>query len=750
MKLLEVLAWFSPVSAGSVAVQESLPSDYADPDIDLTAVQGGSQFFRRLTQSKSDLAPITHERMQEIALTLYDRNPLAKRCLELVKDFVVGEGIVPSSKDENVQAVIDRFWNDGQNAMAARCHTFALELGLWGEQAFAAFVNERSGHVRLVSIDPRTIKAVVPDPENPDLPLAIALASDQGAEARYLKIIREDDDGMLVGAQPDEQIRVGDVAIPYYSPPNLMPGTRLVGAFCWAVNKTQGATRGRSDLLPVADFLDLYDRLIFDEAERMSFLRAFVYDVTITGADEAALTKRAATSAPPKPGSVYYHNESEELKAITPDLKAQDGATTADLILSLIATGVGLPKTWLNGIMDVNRASASSMDEPSLKRLRARQQVVIAAVERMVRFALDQAILAGALPKAGEEGHQFSVDAPEMSQRDAERASRALFSTIQALGMADAAGWIDSETARQSVVLMLGQIGVNVDLGELKERLEAERAAQDDDDGYTIPEYFGVGSQAGQDNLTKQIGQGGDGGDGEPAGRAPMVADPKTGADILAKVSDALVTLGNAGVIDGQFAQEVVARLFSMFGVNVDVEAMRARLEEEEAADAEEEMAPGGGEADPLADLELEDELVVEALREAFDEAKVKRGPGGKFSEKPDVTDEYSPASKELRAQIAKILGEKAKKPKGAGKGKKPKAAGGKGKGQKAKPLAKAALTQALRQLKQGASVPVTLANGSVITGTVDRAGGGVAIVQTAKGAVILHNGLKNVAKIEG
>jgi hypothetical protein len=167
---------------------------------------------------------------------------------------------------------------------------------------------------------------------------------------------------------------------------------------------------------------------------------------------------------------------------------------------------------------------------------------------------------------------------------------------------------------------------------------------------------------------------------------------------------------------------------------------------------AAEEMA-GGGETDPLADLELEDQLTVEALREAFDEAKVKRGPGGKFAEKPDVTDEYSPASKELRAQIEKILGEKTKKPKGAGKGKAkaaPKPKGGKGKAQKVKAMAKAALTQSLRQLKQGASVTVTLANGSVITGTVDRAAGGVAIVQTAKGAVILHNGLKNVAKIEG
>lgn len=785
------LAAFAPVAG---PVRESFGGldglDYNDPDIDLSISQGGSAGYRRLTQAPSDLAPITHDRMQLIALALYDKNPLAKRCLELIKDFVVGEGIAPTAKDEKVQAMIDRFWADGQNDLAARIHTFALELGLWGEQAFAAFVNERSGHVRLISIDPRQIKSAIPDPTNPDLPLAISLLGEQGPETRYLKVIRENDAGLLVGAEAGETLTIGDASLPYWSPPAPDGQTRLVGAFFWAVNKVQGATRGRSDLLPVADFLDLYDRLVFDEAERMSFLRAFVWDVTVKGATAADLISKAANTPPPKPGSVQYHNESEEWKASNPSLGAQDGATTADLILSLIATGVGLPKTWLNGIMDVNRASATSMDEPSLKRLRARQQIVMGAVRRMVRFALDQADLAGALAPSDEGRHPFTVDAPEMSSRDLEKASRALFAAIQALGMADAANWLDGETARQVVVLMLGQLGINVDLAELKERLDAERQARDDADDYEIPPFFGVGNAPGNDEITTAIsrGSGSDTG-GDPAegsDRALASPDVQAWATVLDKVSGVLVELGNAGVIDGEFAQAVVAKLFAQVGIAVDVEAMQARLdaEEQEAAD-EEDAAQGDPNVDPLADMELPDELVAEAFRavmddasfpmrilayesgddwpllEAFDEAKVKRGPGGKFAEKPDVTSEYSPVTTALKAQIDKILG-------GGGKGKKPRAApkgrtakgraapkgrakaGGKGRAAKAKSLTRGELGQQIRGLKQGSSITITLANGSKVTGTVDKSAGGVAIVKTANGDVILHGGLKNVAKIEG
>ena len=94
----------------------------------------------------------------------------------------------------------------------------------------------------------------------------------------------------------------------------------------------------------MADFVDLYDRLMFDESERMSFIRTFVWDVKVTGADAQELALRAASEPPPKPGSVKFHNESEEWSAVSPDLKSADTQITADMLLALVATGVGLPK----------------------------------------------------------------------------------------------------------------------------------------------------------------------------------------------------------------------------------------------------------------------------------------------------------------------------------------------------------------------------------------------------------------------
>lgn len=512
---MSLVDWFSNLLTGAeavVPVQESLPAfDYADVDLNLPGNQNAAN-WRRLTQSSTDLSPLTHERMQEMALYLSDRNPLAKGIVDLVTAFVVGEGFTVTSKDEDVQASIDRFWDDGQNDMPSRIEDLTRELAIYGEQVVLAFVNAASGRVALVSADPRTVTKVVPHPLASDRPYAVCFGSATVAsEDRWVKIIAEDDDprsvmfGRLVGQKPGETFRQGEETLRFYQPPSAEAGTILAGCFFVAVNKPRSAMRGRSDLLPVADFVDLYDRLIFDEAERMSFLRAFVWDVKVTGADEGQLKARAITEPPPKPGSVKLHNESEEWTAVSPDLNSDDSQNTADLILSLVATGTGLPKVWLNGLMDANRATAQETSTPSLKRLTARQRIVRRVIEHMVRFALDCAEEAGALKAAGDARHQFTVTAPEMSTRDLERASRSLQATVQALGMADAADWVDDETAQEVVALLLGQIGLDVDVKEMRERIEAQKEEDDLNDQYTLPEYLGLGKAAGPETLAQAM-----------------------------------------------------------------------------------------------------------------------------------------------------------------------------------------------------------------------------------------------------
>ena len=69
------------------------PADGHDPDRNDNIRDG----FRRLskTQNERDLMPLEQQRQNEIALFLYDSNPLAKRIIDLVNSFVTGVGPSP-------------------------------------------------------------------------------------------------------------------------------------------------------------------------------------------------------------------------------------------------------------------------------------------------------------------------------------------------------------------------------------------------------------------------------------------------------------------------------------------------------------------------------------------------------------------------------------------------------------------------------------------------------------------------------
>lgn len=780
MNLLEVIGSLSP---GSATLQESwFDPGFYDPDMDLSPSAGGAAYFRRLTQSPADLSPLVQQRMQELALYLYDKNPLAKRGLELVRDFVVGEGFTVSSKDKPTQKVIDAVWGDGRNNMDQRISTFALELGLYGEQCFAAFVHTTSGHVRYVSIDPRSIGGIKTRPGHPDEAMAVKVVGPTGSEDQWIKVISLDDEGRWNGAEPGETFQVSETqSMAYYSPPGLEgTDTYLAGCLYFAINKTSGATRGRSDLLSIMDFVDLYDKLVFDEAERMSFLRAFIYDVTIKNADGPELQKRAMNEPPPKPGTVKWHNENEEWKALSPELNAQDGATTADLVLSLIATGLGVPKTWLNGSMDVNLATATAMDGPGLKRVKTRQAFIVSCIRTMVEFALDSAVRHGplALPKDGK--HELNIHVPDMTAKDIQKGAQTMQAGIQAMGMGKAAGWVDDDTAVQAICLMLGSMGVNVEAEDLLEQIKKNREEGQDKMG-DIPSYLGMGSSFGSDQLTKAIdgsppeagARGAEGGSPVSGAIAGPGLDPKSVTMMISQMATALNTLGTAKIIDVEVAQDVTAKFFEPLGIKIDLDAMRTRLEEEEQADAEAAAgadvaqaqaavdAQGDGEADPNAD----------PLAEAFDESKVHR-EGGKFAAK----DGGSLADKMKAAGIADVGeylqhvkdkekeakkgggaakgkgGGGAAKPKGGGKGgAEKKGGGGKGGGAaKAAPAMKGQqLKAALNDVKIGASISVTTADGQVVNGKVERKAGGMTMITREDGGTsVIHDKMTNISQL--
>lgn len=485
---------FSGSSVGVGAtnrLREQMPFLY-DPDFAHTAEQIGPAYSRRLTSSPRDLNPILQDRMIEVAVYLYDSNPLAKRMIRLMASFVVGEGIhVRAAGDEGdkkrdaIQEVIDRFWDDWVNNMDVALPQKVRNLGIFGEQVWPVFVNPVDGHVRLGWIDPVRIKALIKDPGNDQIVKAVELKTPAAAKDRiFYKVITEDENpnsdtyGKLITHDPEDVLLIDEDAFRYEG-----------DCFYDAVNTVHAGGRGRSDLLAEADWVDQVDKALFNESDRSALTKNYVWDVTVEG-DQPAVNKYAEENPAPEPGSVRYHNKGVEWNAVAPNLQMHDAATLNDLLTSYVATGIGFSKTWLNGTIDVNRATASEMGEPAYKELTERQKLWVFMLKRLILFVLDQADIAGVQglerPKKAEGTIRPSpwpveVQAPEIRARDVAALGGTLSAVVTAVVAAMDGDVIDLDVAQDVTVMMLGLLGVEVNLAEMRKRIEKEKAKREEE-----------------------------------------------------------------------------------------------------------------------------------------------------------------------------------------------------------------------------------------------------------------------------
>ncbi len=431
--------------------------------------------WRRLSgDTRRDLSPMTHQRMREMAQYLWESNLLANRLIELPIAYLLAEGVALHCDDPDNQALLTRFWRDPINQMSVKLPKKVRELGIYGEQCYPAFVNEHTGHVRLGYLDPGLVETVVMDPDNPEQPIGIVTVKDKKGVARRYRVIVNGADAELFTERTRairEMFSDGE-------------------AFWFTINDLSNGRRGRSDLLAQADYLDGYDQYLFGELDRAQFMRAFIWDVTLTGATAEEVAAKAKTITAPRPGSARVHNEAEVWKAETPDLKAQDSAEGARLFRNHVLGGATMPEHWYGGGGDVNRATGESMAEPTLKVLSMRQQVVKHMLETIGVYVLRQALLARGKGEPDLEDEVYQVEAifPEMTSRDTTKYAAALQQAVVAVGLALDKGLITQATAVRIINAIAGRLGVEIDAeGEL-EAAAAEKADAAAADVYATPD----------------------------------------------------------------------------------------------------------------------------------------------------------------------------------------------------------------------------------------------------------------------
>lgn len=431
----------------------------------LTAADSEDAKFRRITSPNTirDLNPLMHERMQAVCFYLKATTPFGKRIVEVITSYVVGEGFKPSATDAEAQAVIQKFWLDPVNNMEQNLRDWCDELTTFGELCIPVAVNTVNGAVRLGYVDPLLIESVeygsiqtASGQQQITMPVAVHLKRKQTETVgQRLEIVQIDED------------------------PNSETFGQLKGdCFYFCINKAKGASRGLSELFALADWIDVFDQMMFDFADRVRFLNAFVWHYTINGADEAQVKKwqKTVTENPPRQGSVQVTNENVKIDAETPKFQGADMSEATRAIKLYGLGGAGLPAWFFADPVDSNRSTADEMTGPTGKKLTDRQNNLKYAVAQILRFVLQQAIYHGVLP----EGHDtsFTMVIPDLMIKDLQKAAQTLAAVVNAVSIMDLNGYIQSKTAARASHAVLSQIGVDVDADEF-EKAQAEKTTRE-------------------------------------------------------------------------------------------------------------------------------------------------------------------------------------------------------------------------------------------------------------------------------
>jgi hypothetical protein len=332
----------------------------------------------------------TTEKARVFSVAAYRSNPMARAIIDTYTSFVVGDsGVKVQCTHPDVTAVVEQWWTDPRNRLAALQPLLCRDWLLQGEAIYEYLVGPTTGVVRFSPIDPVKVLRVELDRGNPLWHRALVLRNEGGE----LPIAAIDD---------LTELRTGRVG--------FFPS--------WRALLTD--TRGVPFLAPVLDDLDAYGQVLSNLVDRTALSRYLVWDVTVTGGQTEVDEFVAARGGlhVPRSGSVEVHNDAVKWEPQTVSTGSFEDTNTALSVLTNVAGGAGLAKTWLAESEGANRATSLSMAEPVRRRVGGVQQEYLSIQTEFARYVVDQAVRVGRLPAmietAAADGRTVMVPASQL------------------------------------------------------------------------------------------------------------------------------------------------------------------------------------------------------------------------------------------------------------------------------------------------------------------------------------------------
>jgi len=409
--------------------------------------------WRRLSDNfyQKDVIPSTYLEIHNQCYEAYNANPLAFAIIELTTSFVLGEGITVSASNKRVQQVIDAFWYHPENRMEERVYSLCTELALYGELFIHFFVNQYDGSVVIRQIDPSLIDQIETDPEDVEKPL------------RYHRRPIGQTMNATSGDPPSfDPTKPADTQGQWFA-----AGKEVLHI---AINKVSNAKRCKSDLATLLPWLRRYKDWLTDRVRINKFKAAFLWDVSLTGADKKTIDrKKMEYTYPPEPGSVIIHNEAEKWTAVEPNIQANDASEDGRAIKLMVAVGATLPEHYLSDGDNGNRATAAEMSLPTLLKFKRRQRIVRYMLTCILDRVIKEATRAGKLGPRVDTSYDITF--PEIDSGEHQTLAHATNLLVQALSNAKQQGWISDETAMRMIFEFAGE---EVDVSEERDRIASQ------------------------------------------------------------------------------------------------------------------------------------------------------------------------------------------------------------------------------------------------------------------------------------
>lgn len=359
----------------------------------------------------------------------WERNPLAKQGVSLIRRFVVGQGLQISYSSPIVEGVLEAWRYEHRQHLERWEKQWFDQLLVDGELFLRVFANRLQGEyadVRVVTVKPWLVEAIETEPDDRTALVAYWAIEERGSGA------------------PTSPVVVTGTAQP-------IPAEEVIHC---SINALSYEMRGRSELFAILPWLTAYKDWLENRARINRYL-GVLYHLQAEGAGPAQIAQiRTRFRKPLEPQSVLVTSSRETLNKLDQSTGARDAGEDGRMIRLMAIVGMGLPEYMLADGQNANLATTKSQQLPALRSFADYQDLYTQQVWRPVYERVLAAVLGpeAMVPEVDDDGAEtgkqiracaaFALAGADITEDDPK-------TLAEALAIHTANGWASNRTASQ-------------------------------------------------------------------------------------------------------------------------------------------------------------------------------------------------------------------------------------------------------------------------------------------------------------